>query len=87
MAAKRASSVYLESFFEGQWQPIGMLLVIGSMIDGWLDDVDTQFQALAKCRPTPHLLDDYTVGRVVEVYSVQRNDVPLFEEQLRRWTR
>ncbi len=62
-----------------------MLPVIGPMIDGWLDEVEVQYQALEECRPTPHVLDDYTVGRVVEVYSAQRDDVPLFQEQLRRW--
>jgi hypothetical protein len=85
MSAKRASSTLHESLFEAQWQPIGMLPVIGSMIDGWLDDVEVQYQTLEECRPTPHILDGYTVRRVVEVYSAQHNDVPLFEEQLRRW--
>jgi DNA-binding CsgD family transcriptional regulator len=47
--------------------------------------VDTQYHTLEECRPTPHVLDDYRVGRVVEVYSVQRDDVPLYGEQLRRW--
>jgi hypothetical protein len=63
-----------------------MLPVIGSMIDGWLGDVEVQYQTLEECRPTPHVLDDYTVRRVVEVYSVKRDDVPLFQEQLRRWS-
>ena len=62
-----------------------MLPVIGPMIDGWLDEVEVQYRHLRESRPTPHVLDDYTVGRVVEVYSAQRDDVPLFQEQLRRW--
>jgi hypothetical protein len=62
-----------------------MLPVIGSMIDNWLDDVEIQYQTLEECRPKPHVLDDYTVERVIEVYSVQRDDFPLYEEQLRRW--
>jgi hypothetical protein len=86
MSAKRASSVHHESLFEAQWQPIGMLPVIGSMIDCWLDDVEVQYQTLEECRPRPHLLDDYAVERVTEVYSVQQGDVPLYEEQLRRWS-
>jgi hypothetical protein len=31
------------------------------------------------------MLDDYTVSRVVEVYTEQRDDLWLYEEQLRRW--
>lgn len=81
----RASSMHHEPLFEAEWQPIGMLPVIGSMIDNWLGDVNIQYETLEQCRATPHVLDDHTVGRVVEVYSVQRDDVPLFEEQLRRW--
>jgi hypothetical protein len=86
MSAKRASSDHHESLFEAQWQPVSMLPAIGSMIDNWLDDVQVQYQTLEECRPTPHVLDDDTVGRVFEVYSVQRDDVALFEEQLRRWS-
>jgi hypothetical protein len=56
------------------------------MIDNWLADVEIQYQTLEECRPTPHVLDDHTVERVVEVYSVQRDDVSLYEEQLRRWS-
>jgi hypothetical protein len=41
-----------------------------SMIDNWLDDVQVQYQTLEECRPTLHVLDDYTEGRVFEVYSV-----------------
>jgi hypothetical protein len=85
MCPQRATSTHSEPLFEAQWQPIGMLPVIGSMIDSWLHDVNIQYETLEQCRPTPHVLDDYTVGRVLEVYSVQRDDVPLFEEQLRRW--
>jgi len=87
MSAKRASSTRHESPLAVQWQPIGMLPVIGSMIDSWLDDVDTQYRTLKDCIPKPHVLDDYTVGRVFEVYGEQREDVPLFEEQLCRWRR
>ncbi len=78
MSAKRASSPHGESLFEAQFQPIVMLPVIGPMIDGWLSDAEVQYQTLEECRPTPLVLDDYMVGRVVEVYSAQRDDVRYF---------
>jgi len=31
-------------------------------------------------------LDDYTVSHVIEVYTEQRDDLWLYEEQLRRWS-
>jgi len=39
---------------------------------------------LASCRSKPHVLDDYTVDRVLKVYSDQAKDVDLYEEQLAR---
>jgi hypothetical protein len=32
----------------------------------------------------PHVFDDYTVGRVFEVFGRQKDDLWLFEEQLAR---
>jgi len=32
--------------------------------------------------PKPHVLDDYTGGRVFEVFGRQKDDLWLFEEQL-----
>jgi hypothetical protein len=42
-------------------------------------------QTLLQASPKPHVLDDYTVGRVFEVFGSQKDDLWLFEEQLARW--
>ncbi len=55
------------------------------MIDGMLEHARKQYATLQEARPTPHVLDDYTVGRLVEVYTAQRDDLWLWDEQLRRW--
>jgi hypothetical protein len=67
------------------WQPISALRLIGSMIDGLLDEVEKHYANLQACRLKPHVLDNDTVGRVIEVYSAQADDVWLFETQLSRW--
>jgi len=67
------------------WQPISRLPLIGSMIDGMLQDAEEHYQTLLQASPNPHLLDDYTVGRVFEVFGIQKDDLWLFEEQLARW--
>ena len=67
------------------WQPISRLPLIGSMIDGMLQDAEEHYQTLLQASPKPHVLDDYTVGRVFEVFGSQKNDLWLFEEQLARW--
>ncbi len=67
------------------WQPISRLPLIGSMIDGMLQDAEEHYQTLLQASPKPHVLDDYTVGRVFEVFGSQKDDLWLFEEQLARW--
>jgi hypothetical protein len=67
------------------WQPISRLSLIGSMIDGMLQDAEEHYQTLLQASPKPHVLDDYTVGRVFEVFGSQKDDLWLFEEQLARW--
>ena len=52
-----------------------------------LEGAMEQYAALKAAAPTPYVLDDYTVNRVLEVYSAQRDDLWVFEEQLQRWLR
>jgi hypothetical protein len=69
------------------WQPIDALPLIASMIDGLLDEVEKQYGNLRSCRPQPQVFDDYTIGRVINVYTEQAGDVGLYDEQLTRWKR
>lgn len=68
-----------------QWQPIGQLSSIAYHIDGMLASATEQYETLQLARPKPFVLDNYTVGRVIEVFTTQQNDLWLFDEQLRRW--
>src|SRR2546423_10175079 len=70
-----------------QWQPIGRLALIGSHIDGMLESASEQYETLQLAKPKPFVLDDYTVGRVIQVFTTQQSDLWLFDEQLRRWQR
>jgi len=69
-----------------QWQPSGKVFLVGTMIDGMLENAQEQYQTLVEARPKPHVLDDHIVGRLVEVYTAQRDDLWLWDEQLRRWS-
>ena len=64
------------------WQPISALPLIGSMIDGLLDEVEKQNANLEAGRAKPYVFDNYTIGRVLEVYSDQAEDLWLYEGQL-----
>jgi hypothetical protein len=68
-----------------QWQPISMLPTFATHIDGMLEADVEQYETLQQARSKPHVLDDYTVNRIKQVFSTQRNDFGLFDEQLKRW--
>ena len=67
------------------WQPLSMLPMMNEMVSGMLAEVNTQLQTLGEAQQRPHVLDDYTVGRVLEVYSEQQDFVWVYEAQLERW--
>ena len=69
-----------------QWQPITRLTLIATHIDGMLEAAQEQYETLQPARAKPHILDNYTVRRVIDVFTVQKNDLWLFDEQLKRWT-
>jgi hypothetical protein len=68
-----------------QWQPIGMIPPFATHIDGMLESDIEQYQTLLQARSKPHVLDDFTVNRVKQVFSTQRKDFALYDEQLSRW--
>jgi len=67
------------------WQPISALPTIVFIIDGMLHEAQEQHRTLSEVRDKPHVLDDATVDRVLEVYTTQLEDIWLFDEQLSRW--
>ncbi len=68
-----------------QRQPITMLPTLTPHIDGMLEEAQEQQDNLRQVQSKPWVLDDYTVKRVIEVHTVQKNDLWLFDEQLKRW--
>jgi hypothetical protein len=68
-----------------QWQPIEALAMVARHIDGMLQADREQYETLLEAKPKPYVLDDLTVNRVIAVFTTQRNDFDLFDEQLRRW--
>ena len=68
-----------------QWQPIARLPLLTTLIDGMLESAEEQYQTLQLARQRPHILDDYTVGRVITVFTRQQKDLGLYDEQVQRW--
>jgi len=69
------------------WQPISMLPVFTDMVDGMLEAALAQLDNLQRAADTPHVLDDATLNRVIELNDNQMQDHWLFEEQFARWKR
>lgn len=68
-----------------QYRPISFLPTIATHIDGMLAAHQEQYSTLLEAKDRPHILDDYTVKRVMQAYTTAKQDLPLFDEQLRRW--
>jgi hypothetical protein len=59
--------------------------MIGEAIDGMLESAEDVVRSLEQARPRPHVLDDYTIGRVREAHGTQLQDLWWYTEQLTRW--
>jgi len=70
-----------------QWHPLSALPMIAQALDGMVENAEDVLQSLEQARQRPHVLDDYTIGRVREAHGTQLNDLWLYTEQLARWQR
>ncbi len=70
---------------EPTWQPLSRLHLVGSIIDEGVADAETQYRLLLEAKHVPRVLDDHTVERTLEVYGQTRDNLWVFEEQMRRW--
>ena len=70
---------------KSHWQPIEALAMVTAHIDGMLQADREQYETLLQAKPKPHVLDDFTINRVIAAFTTQRNDFRLFDQQLQRW--
>ncbi|PFT90525.1 hypothetical protein COK81_16065 [Bacillus thuringiensis] len=70
---------------EPNWQPISALSMIANMIDEQLEESQEQYITLLETQQKPHVLDDYTVHRVIQVYTDQLEFLPIYIMQLEKW--
>lgn len=68
-----------------EWRPIKDMPMLTYAIDGMLTTATENYATLQEAIPRPYVLDDYTVNRVIKVFTTQQADLPLFEQQLRKW--
>ncbi|PEE32527.1 hypothetical protein [Bacillus cereus] len=70
---------------EPNWQPISALSMIANMIDGQLEESQEQYTTLLETQQKPHVLDEYKVHRVIQVYTDQLEFLPIYIKQLEKW--
>lgn len=70
---------------EPNWQSIHNLPLIINMIDGQLAEAIEQHENLLEAQNKPHVLDDYIVQRIIQVYTEQLEFVPIYKKQLEKW--
>src|SRR6266550_3264308 len=68
-----------------QWQPIGKLSLVRRQIDGMLETANQQRAWLQQAQAKTHVLDDSTLRWVIDVFTIQKKDLWLFDEQLYQW--
>jgi len=68
-----------------QWQPIERLSLVTFQIETLLQAANEQRASLQEAKAHRSLVDDSTLGRVITVFTAQKKDLWLFEEQLQRW--
>jgi hypothetical protein len=70
---------------EPTWQPIRNLPMIADMIDSQVEEAKIQLENLLEACERPHILDDITVERTVNVFTEQQEYVLIFGNQLSKW--
>lgn len=69
------------------WQPLSALPMMAAMVSEQLADVRQQLQNLQSVQSRPHVLDDATVKRLLQVYGEQQDFLWVYDEQVIRWKR
>ncbi|MCW3639926.1 MULTISPECIES: hypothetical protein [Burkholderia] len=67
------------------WRPVSYLLIVFDLFGGQLEEAQALHGKLVSCRLHPHVLDDATLARIRQVYSEQREFLPVQREQFKRW--
>lgn len=68
-----------------QWQPIRVMQECIPMVDGMLEEVQSQQNNMLEAQKKPHTMDDATIQRVIDVYSEQHDFLWVYREQFSRW--
>jgi hypothetical protein len=67
------------------WQPVRQLPFVAALIDDLSQAAEKQHQTLRNGGDGTRDLDEYALRQIIDVFSREREDLPVFDEQLQRW--
>jgi len=70
---------------EPNWRPISDMPLIAFSLNGMIEADKEQCKGLLLAKDKPHVLDDYTINRVLKAFNEQVEFIDLYDEQLLRW--
>ncbi len=68
-----------------RWQPLSYQPFLGHVIQEGLESAAEMEVSLKHAAGRPYVVDDTMLNRVIKLYSEQRDDLWLYEEQFARW--
>lgn len=67
------------------WQPLGMMPVIGDLIDTSVNHTAEQVETQTEVRAKPHVVYDGMIDSYEQVFCRQLRCIEFYTEQFRRW--
>ncbi|RJR12605.1 hypothetical protein C4588_01895 [Candidatus Parcubacteria bacterium] len=67
------------------WQPVSMIPMIASIIDGEVENLEDLYKNLCEARKKPHVMDDITVDRAIGNHKRYLEEAWVYDEQITRW--
>ncbi len=67
------------------WQPISMMAMIASIIDGEVQNFEDLYKNLCEARKKPHVMDDMTMDRAITNHKKYLKEAWVYDEQIARW--
>jgi len=67
------------------WQPLSMMPMIASIIDGEVENFEDLYKNLCEARKNPHVMDDMIIDRAINNHRKYLKGAWVYDEQLIRW--
>ena len=67
------------------WQPLSMMSMIASIIDGEVENFEDLYKNLSEAREKPHVMDDMVIDHAINNHKKYLKEAWVYDDQLIRW--